>query len=255
MGDFFEFLRTSFWHVMPILVAAAFAVAIIVERARALFAVYPLHKSEEFFEKLTDLVMAGKMGEAVASCDRFPNKPAAKVAKQALLRSHQPDNLIQNGLELAVGEATQSISRRTAFLAMIANVATLLGLFGTIAGLIHSFQAVGSADPQQKATLLAAGISQAMNATMLGLAVAIPCMVAFSFLMNKTNRLISDVDHAAVRTLDILKQRFYSAEASALDPMAAVRPLGASRNANEHLETDEAAEEKLRVRASGGRSA
>lgn len=218
MGGFFEFLRTSFWHVLPILLAGAFALAIIFERSRALFSTYPLKDSGSFFEKLQDLIMAGKLGEAISYCDRYPVKPAAVVTKQALLRANQPENLIEHGVTIAVGEATQSIQRRTSFLATIANVATLLGLLGTIAGLIQSFEAVGHADAQQKAALLAAGISQAMNATMLGLAVAIPCMVAFSFLMNRTNRLVAEVDQAAVRTVDMLKQRYYAAEFEALNP-------------------------------------
>jgi biopolymer transport protein ExbB/TolQ len=137
-------------------------------------------------------------------------KPAAEVTREALLRAHQTENLIESGLTLAVGRASQAIQKRTAFLATIANVATLLGLFGTIAGLIFSFEAVGQADAQQKSVLLAAGISQAMNATLLGLGVAIPCMVAFSFLTSRSNRLIAEVDGAAVRTLDILKQRWYA---------------------------------------------
>jgi biopolymer transport protein ExbB len=216
MGGFLDFIRTSFLHVAPILVAGAIAVAIILERSRALFTVYPIKNPREFYDKLSDLVVSGKIAEGIALCDRYQHKPVAQVMKQALLRAHQPETLIEHGLQIAVGEATQSISRRTSFLATIANVATLLGLFGTIAGLIASFEAVGHADPQQKATLLAAGISQAMNATMLGLGVAIPCMVAFSFLMNRTNRLIGDVDGSAVRALDILKQRYYAAETAML---------------------------------------
>lgn len=218
MSGFFDFLRTSFWHVLPILLAGGFALAIIAERVRALFSTYPIQNPHAFFDKLTELVMGGKLGEAISLCDRYPHKPQVQVAKQALLRAHQPENLIEQGLQLAVGESTQAISKRTTFLATIANVATLLGLFGTIAGLISSFEAVGHADAQQKSALLAAGISQAMNATMLGLGVAIPCMIAFSFLMNRTNRLIAEVDHAAVRTMDILKQRYYAAETEALNP-------------------------------------
>jgi biopolymer transport protein ExbB len=89
---------------------------------------------------------------------------------------------------------------------------------GTIAGLVTSFEAMGSdkaaltANGLTQAQLLAQGISQAMNATMLGLGVAIPCMIAFSFLMNATNRLVSSVETAAVRTLDILKQRYFENE-------------------------------------------
>jgi biopolymer transport protein ExbB len=222
MTDFFEFIRTSFWHVSPILVAAVFAIAIIIERSRALFGTYPIRNLDGFFEKITELVMAGKLPEAISVCDRFPGKPSAQVAKQALLRAHQPESLIESGLSLVVGRVTQTIQKRTSFLATIANVATLLGLFGTIAGLITSFEAVGHADPQQKSALLAAGIWQAMNATMLGLAVAIPCMVAFSFLINRTNRLVAEVDGSALRTFDILKQRYYTAERDALLPAKAV---------------------------------
>ncbi len=218
MGSFFDFLRTSFWHVFPLLVCAVFAIVIVVERVRALFQVYPIKDTPAFFEKISDLIMAGKMGEAINLCDKHALKPAAVITKQALLRANQPESLIEHGLQLAVGDATKAIQKRTAFLATIANVATLLGLFGTIAGLIHSFEAVGHADAQQKSALLAAGISQAMNATMLGLGVAIPCMIAFSFLMNRTNGLISDVDQSAVKALDILKQRYYAAESEAMNP-------------------------------------
>jgi biopolymer transport protein ExbB/TolQ len=226
MSGFFDFVRTSFWHVLPIFLAGGFALAIMAERARALYWVYPMRDSAGFFDKIRELVLGGKIAEAVALCDRFHWKPTAKVVKQALLRAHQPETLIEHGLQLAAGEASQALQKRTSFLATIANVATLLGLFGTIAGLIHSFEAVGHADAQQKSTLLAAGISQAMNATMLGLGVAIPCMIAFSFLMNRTNRLVAEIDHSAIRTLDILKQRYYVAEAMAFG--------GQSESAEEH---------------------
>ncbi len=216
MGNFMQFIRESFFHVAPILISAAIAVAIIAERVRALYLAYPISNPQAFFDKLHELVLSGKVSEALSLCDRHGNKPAARIVKQALLRAHQPETLIEHGLQLAVGEATQSVQKRTSYLATIANVSTLLGLLGTIAGLIHSFEAVGHADPQQKAALLAQGISTAMNATMLGLGVAIPCMVAFSFLMNKTNRLVSDIEHAAIHSLDILKQRYYAAESGAL---------------------------------------
>lgn len=219
MSAFFEFLQTSFWHVAPILAAAAFAVAIILERSRALFSIYPIKDTETFFDRIGMLIAGGKLAEAIAVCDKMPAKPVAQVTKQALLRAHQPEELIESGLVLEVGRLNQIIQQRTAFLATIANVATLLGLFGTIAGLIHSFEAIGHADAQQKAALLAAGISQAMNATMLGLGVAIPCMIAFSFLSNRSQKLVADVDGAAVKVLDLLRQRYYAAEFEALSPL------------------------------------
>jgi biopolymer transport protein ExbB/TolQ len=207
---------TNLIHFLPILIAGVLALAIILERSRALFHIYPLKDAEGFFDRIRTLVAEGKLQEAVALCDRFPEKPQAKVAKSALLRAHQPEALIENGLELAVGEAMLGIQRRTSFLATLANVATLLGLFGTIAGLIHSFEAVGHADAQQKSALLAAGISSAMNATMMGLAVAIPCMIAFSFLINRTNQLVAQTEQAAIRSIDLLRQRFYGESKKAI---------------------------------------
>lgn len=212
---FYAFIRDNFFHALPILVAGGFAIAIIAERIRALFQTYPIQDTDGFFDRVSDLVMNGKLPEALALCDRFPQKPVSLVVKSGLLRAHQPEELIEHGLEISVGQNIQKISKRTSFLATIANVATLLGLFGTIAGLIHSFEAVGHADPQQKSALLAAGISTAMNATMMGLAVAIPCMVAFSFLTNRGNRMNAELENAAVRTLDLLKQRYFAAETQA----------------------------------------
>jgi biopolymer transport protein ExbB/TolQ len=205
-------VKNNLSHVLPILISAAIGLAIMIERAVALFNRYPIQNAEQFFDKVSQLVMAGKIQDAVQHCDQLTGKPMAKVVKSGLLRAHLPETVIEDGLHIAVSDATQAIQKRTSFLATIANVATLLGLFGTIAGLIHSFEAVGHADAQQKSALLSAGIATAMNATMLGLAVAIPCMVAFSFLINRSNRMISDIENASVKTLDILKQRFYASE-------------------------------------------
>lgn len=207
-----EFIREHFVHVLPILIAGAFSLAIILERTRALFMVYPFRNSDAFFEKITELLLLGKTGEAVALCDRYATKPLPSVVKAALVRAHLPEAMIERGIQYAVGEVTHMIQKRTSFLATIANVATLLGLFGTIAGLISSFEAVGQADPQQKSALLSAGIATAMNATMMGLAVAIPSMIAFSFLVNRSNRLIAEIENSAIRTLEVLQQRFYTAD-------------------------------------------
>jgi biopolymer transport protein ExbB/TolQ len=210
--DFITFLKTNFLHVAPILILAVAAIAIAIERMHILFMVYPLKNSEEFFEQIAKLVMSAKIQDAVSRCEQHQDKPIPRIIKAALSRAHLPENSIQDGVQLAVHQYTQRITKRTSFLATIANVATLLGLFGTIAGLVQSFEAVGHAEAQQKSALLSAGIATAMNATMLGLGVAIPCMIVFSFLMNRSNRLIGDLEETAVQILDVLKQRFYASE-------------------------------------------
>lgn len=212
MEELAHFLKENFWHVFPILACGGFALVITVERVKALFISYPLSSPERFFDKVRDLVITDRLNDALTVCDHYRGKPVVDVTREALMRAHQPESIIEHGLEIAVSEATLRIQRFTSFLATIANVATLLGLFGTIVGLIRSFAAIGNASPQEKAALLASGISTAMNATMMGLAVAIPCMLAYAFLMNKSNRLTAQVEQAAVRTLDILKQRFYGSE-------------------------------------------
>ena len=204
------FLKTNFLHVAPILLLGIAGMVIIIERAYALFVTYSMNSRAAFMEKISDLVMKAKISDAISVCDQTGNKPVAKIVKSALARAHLPEGLISDGVMLAVQNSTRALMKRTAFLATIANVATLLGLFGTIAGLIQSFEAVGHADAQQKAALLSAGIATAMNATMLGLGVAIPCMIAFSFLSNRTNHLISEYEESAVQITDVLKQRFYA---------------------------------------------
>lgn len=226
MAGFIQFIRDNITHVAPLLGAAAFAVVIIIERTRALVWAYPMQSTEAFFERIRNLVMSDKINEAVAFCERYWKKPIARVVKEGLTRADQPESLIESGLQITVGEVTQTITARTGFLATIANVATLLGLFGTILGLIQSFEAVGSANAQTRSALLAAGISTAMNATMMGLAIAIPCMIAYSFLTSRTNKLSAEVDRSAVRILDLLKQRYYSAERpAAVTPTAPVAEL------------------------------
>jgi biopolymer transport protein ExbB/TolQ len=207
-----EFFRSNFFHVAPIIIAGVIAIAITFERISSVVMTYPLKENKPFFDKIRDLLMADRMAEAIAFCDRYKGKPVAHIVREALLRAHEPEIMIEDGLELAVTEATLKVQKRTQFLATIANVATLLGLFGTIVGLIHSFEAVGTVSAQQRASLLAAGISTAMNSTMLGLAVAIPCMIAYSYIMNHTNRLMVELDQAAVRVLDLIRHRHYAAE-------------------------------------------
>jgi biopolymer transport protein ExbB len=212
--DFLLFIQNHFLHALPVLLAALFGIAIVLERSRSLIQVYPLKDSKAFMHKIEELVARNEIPQAVALCDQYIEKPVARVVKAALLRSHLPDEAVEQGLGIAMSEESQKIGKRTPFLATIANVATLMGLFGTIVGLIQSFQAVADADPAQKSALLSAGISTAMNATMLGLGVAIPCMVAYAFLMNRTNKLNGDVEEAALKSLDVLRMRYFRPELS-----------------------------------------
>jgi len=223
MTDLLDFIRNNFFHVLPILIAGAVALVIIIERYRALYLVYPFRNENWFYEQISNLVLKNKEAEAISFCERYRRKPVARVIKQALLRAHMPDVMIENGLEIKISTERQRILKRTSNLAMLANVGTLLGLLGTIMGLVQAFKSLGGLDAQARSAALAEGISTAMNATMLGLSVAIPCMIVFNIYMNKTNELVASVEDAGVYGTDILKQQYFEAEKNA---------VGASSNVN-----------------------
>lgn len=211
MSNIIKFILENMGHVFPILLAGAIGIVIILERSVALIFSYPIDAFDGFFERVRVLIMKDRIPDAIAICEQMRDKPVAKVVREGLMRANQPEELIEHGLQIAVAEAADRIQARTAFLATIANVATLFGLLGTIIGLVQSFEAVGAASAAQRSTMLANGISTAMNATMLGLGVAIPCMIAYAYLMSRTTRLMSQVDQSAVRTLDLLQQRYFRA--------------------------------------------
>lgn len=210
--ELISFIKEYFWHAAPILIVGAAGLTIILERFYCLFFRYPMYEAEIFFKRISASVMKADLAEASKLCERYRHKPLARVVQAGMARAHLPEGLIHDGIQLNLQRGSRLILKRTSFLATIANVSTLLGLLGTIAGLIQSFQAVAHADAQQKAALLSQGISTAMNATMLGLGVAIPCMIAYSILINRSNGLLADLEQAAVRSMDILKQRYYASE-------------------------------------------
>ncbi len=198
-------------HIGPLVLMGAFACALAVERFYALFIVYPLKNSEQFYESVQAKLADDRVSEAIALCDRRTKSPAAQVVRVGLMRINQPEDIIENGLGMAISDGQERVQKRTGYLATVANVATLTGLFGTVMGLVQSFEAIGGVSAQQKSVLLAAGISTAMNATLLGLGVAIPCLLVYALYVNKTNRLNKELEQAAAKTMDLIKMKFYSA--------------------------------------------
>ncbi|MGD8832256.1 MAG: MotA/TolQ/ExbB proton channel family protein, partial [Pseudomonadales bacterium] len=111
---------------------------------------------------------------------------------------------IEYAMEEGLLEILPNIERRTPYLATFANIATLLGLLGTIIGLIAAFTAVANADPAEKATLLSSSISIAMNTTAFGLMVAIPLLLVHSMLQSKTAAIVESLEIAVVKFLNLM---------------------------------------------------
>ncbi len=121
-------------------------------------------------------------------------------------RQGMSEQEIREGVEEAAIREVPKMSQRLNYLALFANIATLLGLLGTIAGLQVSFSSLAAVEASKKAGLLAQGISQAMNTTAFGLIVAVPCMVLYTILNNTQLRLTKDLDEAVVRLMNYLKK-------------------------------------------------
>lgn len=182
------------------------SIGLIAERVKVLYFDYSVN-AKNFTDQIVKLVAQNKIEEGVAFCSANHKKPIAQVMKLVLERSDRSDHEIDKAVERAASEIVPQLEKRLGYLPMVSNVATLIGLLGTVAGLIMAFKAVSFADPTQKQTLLADGIAVAMNATAMGLAVAIPVMVAYAFLNTRQGRLFVDIDVCAQKVTDALRSR------------------------------------------------
>lgn len=203
MTGFFNFIQQSGVVGWIIMLTGGAAIALIIERTRTLFVKYAMNV-DDFTSKIHSLVLSRKHEEAVVVCAQMEDKPLARAFKVILEKSDRDDETIFQAQDIAMSEVVPLYTKRLHYLSMLANVATLLGLLGTIHGLILSFQAVAQADPAQKQALLANGISVSMYTTALGLAVAIPTMVAFSFLVSKQNELLEQLQEKTSKLTEVL---------------------------------------------------
>src|SRR4029434_2795855 len=126
------------------------------------------------------------------------------LARQGAVRRRED---VEVAMEEGMMEIVPQLEKRTHYLATFANLATLLGLLGTVSGLIHAFGAVATVNPADKANLLAASISEAMNCTALGLMTAVPIPLAHAFLQTKTGELIAGLEMAFVKFLNSVTER------------------------------------------------
>jgi biopolymer transport protein ExbB len=165
--------------------------------------------SKEFMTLVINTINANKIQEAVNHCDNYKDKTLATVVKEGLLKANRTDVEIQSALDAGALAEYPSLTKRQSFLPMIANVATLSGLLGTIIGLIESFAALSSDDikPDEKTKALAKGISKAMYTTAGGLIAAIPILILNSIIVALTTGILDDVDAASAECMNRLRAR------------------------------------------------
>ena len=189
------------WGMYPILFFQILAIGVIVERA-----IY-LYKSsinrEIFLATMQKCILAGDVGRAIKLCSAA-NAPLARIVKAGLMKVNRPDAEVQSSMDEAALVELPRIEKGTPLLALFANLAMLCGLLGTVSGLIVAFGAVANADAASKATMLAKGISEAMNCTAFGLIAAIIALIGFAAHNTKTQKLLDDINSATVQVVNLV---------------------------------------------------
>lgn len=182
------------------------SIAIIAERVMRLYfkeSINPI----KFVQSIAQDIRQGELQKAQKKAlSLVESESAARIAESALTASINMGSReeIQTRLQESVFNETTELEKRIGFLAVFANLATLLGLLGTIAGLIQSFMSIGNLSAAEKSIMLSQGIAVAMNTTAYGLIVAIPSLLAYAILQNRVTKMSDDLNKAAMHLVVLL---------------------------------------------------
>ena len=204
-GTVVKFLQEGGLFMWPIAIIFALGIAIAIERYVYISRQAAMNRS--LWDELAPYLQAGNFKAAV-DLTRNSTSAIGSILNYGLARikSARRREDIEKAMEESLMGVMPKLERRTHYLPTFANIATLLGLLGTIVGLIQAFQAVGAANPAEKADLLSASISVAMNTTAFGLIVAIPLLLVHSFIQSKTTEVIDSLEMASVKFLNSITE-------------------------------------------------
>lgn len=197
----------------PIVVVLAVGLAISIERY--IYLSKTSLSNRMVWRKITPFIKAGKFQDAVAVTSKSKSA-IGTILTYGLYRikgAARRDD-VEKAMEESLMEVMPRLEKRTHYLATFANIATLLGLLGTIIGLIRAFTAVAAANPAEKADMLSASISVAMNTTAFGLMVAIPLLLVHTVLQSKTTEIVDSLEMVSVKFLNAVDERRQEAQAA-----------------------------------------
>lgn len=197
------FIQAGGAFMYPILIVFAMGGAVAIERVKVLSSIGKTNR--KVWNELHPIMAEGNFEEARKITDEDDSHISRLLgmglARQGAVRRRDD---IEIAMEESMMEIIPQLEKRTPYVALFANISTLLGLLGTIMGLIEAFTAVANANPADKADLLSASISVAMNTTAFGLMAAIPLLITHTFLTSKTSEIIDSLEMASVKTLNII---------------------------------------------------
>ena len=206
MDSIIRFFQEGGAFMYPIALVMAAGLAIAIERF--VFLMKEKTSNRKAFEEMLPMLQKRDLRAAL----NYANTSSTKIgdifsAAIARIPGSQRREEIEYALEEGLMEAIPLLEKRTQYVATLANIATLMGLLGTIMGLIAAFTAVANAAPAEKAALLSQSISVAMNTTAFGLMAAIPLILLYSYLQTKTNEIVDSIEMAGVKFLNIITER------------------------------------------------
>ena len=158
-----------------------------------------------FLEQIRKLVLANNVDRAVKLCSAT-TAPVAQVAKAGLQRMHKGEIAVAQSIEETLVDVTPLLKKRIQILWSLANIAVLIGLLGTVLGLIHSFAAVAASKPEEKTMMLSRGISEALNNTAMGLGIAVTCIVGHAILSGFSKKQVSDLEAFSLKLENLLAE-------------------------------------------------
>ncbi|MEW6056209.1 MAG: MotA/TolQ/ExbB proton channel family protein [Bdellovibrionota bacterium] len=237
MDSLIKFFQDGGWHMIPNVILFLVGSAIMVERMYKIMFVYQADGAS-LMHRVQRMILDNNIDEAIKLCNSRKDASIYQVFKAALVNADRPFDEIQDHVEAATLAVVPKLQRRMPYLFTIANVATLLGLLGTIAGLITTFEAVGAVEGAQKQLLLSAGISTAMNNTAFGLFIAIPCMLIYGFLTNRISGIVDEVEHYSARLLILLRTGSQYFENFSSDSVVTTQQTPKKKNGSESAEKD-----------------
>jgi biopolymer transport protein ExbB len=213
-GTIVRFFQGGGEMMYPIAVVLVIGVAIAIERYIVL--TYTALQNRMLWNSIAPSLQQGDFRKAV----QLTAKSKAAIAQilsygLARIASAKRRDDIEKAMEESLMDIVPKLEKRTHYLATFANLATLLGLLGTVVGLINAFAAVATVNPADKANLLSASISVAMNCTAFGLMTAVPLLVIHAVLQTKTTELIDSLEMASVKFLNAVTERRPESPASA----------------------------------------
>jgi biopolymer transport protein ExbB len=182
-----------------------FVLAVICERTWYILTKFKVD-ANEFMKQIKKLVQAGNIDRAIKLCEAAP-LPLLRVIKSGLTQVNRGEEAVINAMEETISEEVPNLEKRIGALWSLANIATLIGLLGTIRGLIKAFGAVKGLDPKAASEQLSAGISEAMWNTALGLGIAVVCMSAHLVLHGIAKKRKMEMERSTMQLENLLTLR------------------------------------------------